>query len=100
VGQRGEDHPRLLGDVLPPSRGQCVQGSHVVQPVAQLDHDHSDVAGHGEEHLAQVSGLVFRGRVEVESAQLRDPVHEPSDGRVEQVTYLIDGDGGVLDRIV
>jgi hypothetical protein len=32
---------------------------HVVQAVRELDQDHADVLGHGEDHLAEVLGLLF-----------------------------------------
>ena len=32
----------------------CAEGSHIVEPVAELDEDDADVLGHGKKHLADV----------------------------------------------
>ena len=47
---------RLLGNAAALSFRQGVQRSHVVQAVSELDEDHPDVIGHGQEHLAHVLG--------------------------------------------
>jgi len=59
VGDRSKDLQRLAGNGLLSFRGQCPERPHVVQAVGQLDDHHADVIHHGEEHLAQVLGLLL-----------------------------------------
>ena len=55
--------------------GLVLHGTHIVQPVADLNEDHPDVVGHGHEHLAQVLHLLlFLGGV-LHPGQLGDPLH-------------------------
>ena len=59
VGQRGVDLQGLLGllDLL--LLAQIAERAHVVQAVGQLDEDHPDVLGHGDDHLADVLRLLL-----------------------------------------
>ena len=59
VGQRSVDLQRLLGLLELLLLAQVAESAHVVQPVGQLDEDHPDILGHGDDHLADVLGLLF-----------------------------------------
>ena len=59
------DVQRLLGDFLLSIRGEMLERPHVVQAVSQLDEDHADVVHHRQHHFAQVFGLLFLARVEI-----------------------------------
>ena len=68
VGQGRIDLERLLGLLELLVLAQIAEGAHVVQPVGQLDEDHPDVLRHGDDHLADVLGLLFLHRPERTSA--------------------------------
>ncbi len=67
-GERGIDVQRLLGDAAARLRRHEVERAHVVQAVGELDQQHADVVGDGEQQLAQVLGLLGFARHEVELA--------------------------------
>ncbi len=75
IGQRGVDVAGFGGDALLLLRPQRPEGAHVVQAVRQLHQHDADVAGHGQEHLAQVFRLGFGAIGEVNAAQFGDPFH-------------------------
>ena len=74
VRERRVDVERLLTDLARAVPGEVVQGAHVVEAVGELDHEHAQVAGHGDEHLAEVLRLPFLARRERELADLGDAV--------------------------
>ncbi len=85
VGQRREDLQRLAGDALLLFRLHRGQGAHVVQSVGQLDDDDADIAGHGDQHLAQVLGLLVL-QVGAQLGQFADlglALHDPPHVRAE-----------------
>ena len=100
VGQRGVDVQSLLGHPFLLVFGQRGQGSHVVESVGQLDYQHPEVLGQGDQHLADAGRLLFLAGVEVEALQLGDAVHDEPDIGTEVPLEVVEGDGGVLHRIV
>ena len=74
VGERGEDLQGLPGLALLLLPGQVAQRPHVVQPVGELDHQHPDVAGHRDHHLAD--GLRLGGLAVLDLVQLGDAVDQ------------------------
>ena len=80
--------------------GQGGQGTHVVEPVGQLDDQHPEVFGQGDQHLADAGRLLFLAGVEVEALQLGDAVHDEPDIGTEVPLEVVEGDGGVLHRVV
>ncbi len=76
VGQRGVDIQRLPCDGHLPLRPLPLERAHVVQPVRQLDQNHPDVLGHGQEHLAKGLGLGLLPVGEVELRELGHAVHQ------------------------
>ncbi len=98
VRQRGEDLQRLLGLALLLLPGQVAQRAHVVQPVGQLDHQHPDVAGHGDDHLAH--GLGLGGLAVLDPVQLGDPVDQRRHVVAEVSAQFGEGVGGVLHGVV
>ena len=88
VRQRGVDLEGLACLRLLLGLGQELQGAHVVQPVAELDDQHPDVASHGHDHLAGGLGL---GRLTVlDLVELGDAVDEQRDLVAEVVAQLIE----------
>jgi len=61
--------PTLLG--IP-----AAAGAHVVQPVRQLDDDHPNIPGHGEEHFAHILRLLFLPGRKGDFIQFGNPVHQ------------------------
>ena len=77
-----------------------VHGTHVVEAVGDLDEDHADVLGHGQEHLAQVLHLlVFLAGV-LDAGQLGDAFHDVGDGRTELPGDILVGEAGVFNHVV
>ena len=74
VGERGVDLQDLPGLALLLLPGQVAQRPHVVQPVGELDHQHPDVAGHRDHHLAD--GLRLGRLAVLDLVQLGDAVHQ------------------------
>ena len=77
MGQRGVDLHRLARDARLLLRRQEPEGAHVVEPVGELDDHHPHVLGHGQEHLADVLGLLLlHGSGRSELGELGDPVDQ------------------------
>ena len=90
----------LARDLLLAVRREILQRAHVVQAVGQLDEHHADVIHHGQHHLANVFGLRFFGGGEVDLADLGDALDDVRDLLAELRLDLVDGDGGVFDRVM
>ncbi len=58
AGKRRVDVERLLRGAPARLRRPMRQRAHIVQPVGELDQEHADVVGDGEQKLAQVLGLL------------------------------------------
>ena len=65
--------PRFLHNLF---RFHEFDGPHVVQTVRQLDNQDADVLGHGQEHFPKALRMSHFFRVELQSAQFRNTVHE------------------------
>ena len=74
--------------------------AHVVQAVGKLDEHHANVIDHGEHHLAQVFGLRFFARGEIDLADLGDALDDVRDLLAKFLADVDDGDRGVFDGIV
>ena len=85
--------PRLL---LRPG----VAGAHIVQPVAQFDDHDPDVLAHGQQHFAQVLGLLLLDAGKLDLGQLGDAVHQQGHFGPKGRLDLVDGDGRVLHHVV
>ena len=77
-----------------------IHRAHVVHTVGDLDEDHADVLGHGQEHLAQVLHLlVFLAGV-LYTGQLGDAFHNVGYRAAELTGDVFMRETGVLDHIV
>jgi hypothetical protein len=75
-----------------------MQRPHVVQPVRELDNQHSDVPAHRDDHLADRLGL---GRFSVlDLVQLRATVDEQCDFLAEVLGQLSKCVVGIFHRVV
>jgi hypothetical protein len=77
-----------------------LDGAHVVQPVGQLDQDHPQILGHGDQQLTEVLGLLGLGGRKLQVGQLGDAVDQFGDLGAEQPRDLAIGRLGVLDGVV
>jgi len=100
LGQRGVDLLRLASDADLLLVRQRAQRAHVVEPVRQLDEDHPDVLGHGQEHLADVLGLLLLVRQRAELGQLGHAVDETRDVRPEPLLEVAEVIVGVFGDVV
>jgi hypothetical protein len=71
-----------------------------VQAVGQLDQDDPDVAGHGQQHLAEALGLLLLLGGELDAVQLGQAVDEVGHLRAEFFEQLLLGDAGVFHDVV
>ena len=100
VGDGGVDLHGLPGLVPALLLRPGVAGAHIVQPVAQFDDHDPDVLAHGQQHLAQVFGLLLLNAGELDLGQLGDAVHQQGHLGPKGRLDLVDGDGGILHHIV
>ena len=100
AGERRIDVQGLLGDELALLRLHVLERAHVVQAVGELDEQHADVAGDGEQQLAEVLGLLGLLGDEVELLDLGQAVDQRADLAAEQGVDLAARGVGVLDGVV
>ena len=100
MGERGIDFEGFAGDASGASGGRCSQRAHVVQAVGHLDEDHADVGDHGEQHLADVLGLVVFAVGELDLSSLVTPSTMWATCSPNCLFDLFGGDGGVFDGVV
>ena len=100
VGQRRVDFEGFLRDTPPPLDGERLQRADVVETVAQLDQHHSDVLRHGQEHLAEVFGLLFLQRFPGNPCQLGHTVNEERDLFAESGLDLAERERRVLGNVM
>ena len=98
VGQRGVDLQGLLGLARGALLRHVAPGAGVVEAVGQLDDEHPDVAGHGDDHLAHRLGL--GGLAVGHLVELGDSVDEHRDLVAEVAAQRLEAVGGVLHRVV
>jgi hypothetical protein len=100
VGQRGVDLQDLAGLALLVLAVQVADVAHVVEPVGQLDDQHPDVAGHGDDHLADDLGLGRLPALEADAVQLAEPVGDLGHLGPELLADLLQRQQALLERVV
>mmetsp|Transcript_16598 Transcript_16598/g.55337 ORF Transcript_16598/g.55337 Transcript_16598/m.55337 type:complete len:333 (-) Transcript_16598:884-1882(-) len=80
---------RLSRHLLLLLRRDELEGADVVRPVRQLHEDDADVAGHGDDHLAEVLCLLLLLGRELNLADLRHPVDQLRHLRPELLLYQL-----------
>ena len=100
MGQRCIDLERFVCDALLLFAGHRGDGAHVVQPVGQLDDEHTQVASHRHQHLAHRGCLLRLLRVELQALELGDTVDDLGDLRAETLLDVGEGDLGIFDCVV
>src|SRR3954454_767050 len=74
--------------------------AHVVQPVGELDQQDADVAGHRDDHLADVLRLGEFARLERQLVELREAVDDLRHVVAELVADRVERHRRVFDRVV
>ncbi|CAB4933757.1 unannotated protein [freshwater metagenome] len=100
MGQRRIDLERLLGFLQLLLLAKKRQRAHVVQAIGKLDHDHANVLGHREDHLAIVLSLGFFARGELDLRELGDTLHQYAHLGTKALLDLVGSRLGVFDDIV
>ncbi len=98
VRERGEDLQRLACLPLLLLPRQVAQRAHVVQAVGELDHQHPDVAGHRDHHLAH--GFRLGGLAVLDPVQLGNPVDQRRHVVTEAAAQLVQRVGGVFQGVM
>ena len=96
----GVDLKRLPGDTALLLCRQRCQGAHVVQAITEFDEHHANVLRHGEEHLANVLGVLLLRAHCRELAQLGDAINKDADLIAESLCDLGGGHRRVLGNVV
>ncbi len=71
-----------------------------MQPVSQLDQNHPDIVGHGQQHFAEIFRLAFLFGLEMNLADFGDTIHQKRNLFTEHGGKVIIGGQGVLDRVM
>ena len=100
VRERCVNFERLSRNALLFLRWHCGDGLHVVQPIGELDDQHTSVLGDRQHHLARRRCLLGFLGVEVHSVELGDTIDDVCDVVAELLGDGFQIDRGVLDRIV
>ena len=100
LGDRRVDVQGFLGDALARLDTLRAQRAHVVQAIGELDHDHAQVARHGQQHLAEALGRGFLAIAEMQLVQLGDAIDQLGDRFAEFGGDLGLGQRRVLDGVV
>ena len=79
-------------------RRQEPHGSHIVQPVGDLNHQHAGIASHRDDHLPD--GLALGGATQHHLVQLGDTVDQMPHFVAEVVSEGCQGVAGVLDGVM
>ncbi len=98
--ERSVDVEGLAGDAALLLGVQVLERAHVVQAVGELDDDDAQVGDHGEQHLADVLGLVVFAVGELDLVELGDAFDDVGDLFAEASGDLGGGDVGVFDGVV
>ena len=79
MSQRRVDVERFARDLLLLFRLKVLERAHVVQAVGELDEHHAHVGDHGQQHLANVFGLVLFAVGELDFVELGDTFDDVRD---------------------
>ena len=111
VGERRVDLQRLARDPPPLPGLEMLQGEHVVEAIDQLHHDDPQIAGRGQDQLAEALRLHLVAADVLVAADLRHAVHEVGDlvselrresflrgpGVLQDVVQQADGDARLIE---
>ena len=78
VSQGRIDFNGFLGNALLLFPAEYTKGTHIVEAVRQLDDNHPDILGHGQEHFTEIFQLLVFLVLVVELGEFCHPVHQES----------------------
>ena len=81
-------------------RAHRIERAHIVQTVGQLDQHDAHIARHGQQHLSEIFGFGFRGRLRFQAVELGDTVHQVCNRLAKARADFVLGDGGVFHHVV
>jgi hypothetical protein len=100
TGERRINIERLLGTAPARLRRHVGQRAHVMQPVGELDQQHPNVVGNGQQEPAQVLGLLRLLGDKVELLELGETFDQAADVAAEHLVDLCPGRGRILDGVM
>ncbi len=77
-----------------------MKGTHIVQPVGQLDQQHADIVRHCQQKLSEILSLLGPIRLQLDLRQLGDPVDKRRDLAPEDFFNLLFGGNGIFNRVM
>ena len=89
-----------MGDALLLVRSKVLERAHVVEAVGKLDDDDANVSDHGEQHLANVLGLMVLTVGELDFVELRDAFDDVGDLFAEAATDLLGRNVRIFNCVV
>jgi hypothetical protein len=90
----------LFGDALLFFGSQVLERPHVVEAIGQLNDDNPDIADHGEQHFANVFGLVVFAIGKLDFIEFGHALNDVGDLLAKTAANLLSGNVRVLDSIV
>ena len=100
IGDRRIDFQRFTRHAFLLGLRNGVERAHVVQAIGELDEDHAYIAGHREQHFAEVFGLRLFECRELQLIEFGNTVDELGDGLAVFFGDIGFGRGCVFDHIV
>ena len=100
VGERRVNIHGLARNRFATVSGQVGKGPHVVKAVGEFHHDDADIVCHGEQHLAEVLGLLLFLGCEWNLADLGDAIDNVSDFRAKKLFDFLKSGEGILDDVM
>lgn len=95
-----KDLQRLIRNPALTLFGLVFERTHIMQTVRQLNHDHPDILGHSDEHLAVVLVLLLFLGAEADAFQLGQTVHQHRAGIAELRADLFQGHRRIFHNIM
>jgi len=100
VGKRSVNVECLAGYGFLPVWLKMLERTHVVEPVSELDKDHSHIRNHSEKHLANVFSLPIFSIGELNCVDLCDALDDVRDLVAKASLDLLTRCGGVFNGVV
>ncbi len=100
VSQRRVNIHGLARNGFSPVGGKISKRPYVVEAVGEFHHDDANVIRHGEQHLAEILGLLFFFGCERNLADLGYAIDDMSDFGAEKLFDFLERGQGVFDDVV
>ena len=100
ISQRRIDVKGLAGNLVLFVGRLTLQGAHIVQTVADLDDNHTDIIAHGEKKFLEVLGLCRSLLAKDTTADLGQTIHNLCDLGTKDILDVLYGIVGIFYHIV